>query len=151
LPNSEELGVPKDMEACDKVYSGGESHALAHLESRLNTEAKAFMDNSFLPNRRNPELLCPPKSLSPDLRFGSLSIRKFYWGVMDAFKASQKGTSKPFNPQIVIQLLWREFFYTMSVRNEFFGEMERNEICINVPWYPLDKNDNFKVVLMYRK
>ena len=96
-----------------KVYIGGETHALEHLQKRLNVELTAFVSNSFLPNRRNPELLRPPKSLSPDLRFGSLSIRKFYWGLMDAFKKSQAGTKKPFNPQIVVQLLWREFFYTM--------------------------------------
>ena len=127
-----------------RVYHGGESHAISHLEKRLCEEFKAFMDNSFLPNRRNPELLCPPKSLSPDLRFGSLSIRKFYWGVMDAFKKSQEGTNKPHNPQIVIQLLWREFFYTMSVNNEFFGEMDRNDICINIPWYSADHRGHFQ-------
>ena len=66
-----------------------------------------------------------------------LSIRKFYWGVMDAFKKSQDGTNKPFNPQIVVQLLWREFFYTMSVNNPFFGEMDQNKICINIDWYPV--------------
>ena len=64
----------------DNYYFSGESNALSHLEKRLSDELKAFMENSFLPNRRNPELLCPPKSLSPDLKFGSLSIRKFYWG-----------------------------------------------------------------------
>ena len=64
-------------------------------------------------------------------------------GVMDAFKKSQEGTSKPHNPQIVIQLLWREFFYTMSVNNPYYGEMERNEICINIPWYSKDENDHF--------
>ena len=62
---------------------------------------------------------------------------------MDAFKKSQEGTSKPHNPQIVIQLLWREFFYTMSVNNPYYGEMERNEICINIPWYSKDENDHF--------
>ncbi len=54
---------------------------------------------------------------------------------MDAFKDSQKKCNKPFNPQIVVQLLWREFFYVMSVRNPYYAEMERNEICINIPWY----------------
>ncbi len=34
------------------------------------------------------------------------------------------------------QLVWREFFYTMSVNNPYYGEMERNELCLNVPWYP---------------
>ena len=36
---------------------------------------------------------------------------------------------------IVSQLIWREFFYCMSANNPFYGEMERNPICIDVPWY----------------
>jgi len=143
FPSCEDVGVQPEKHTTGKIYIGGESHALTHLEKRMSIESNAFKGNSFLPNRRNPQLLCPPKSLSPDLRFGSLSIRKFYWRVMDAFKESQRGTAKPFNPQIVIQLLWREFFYTMSVNNQFFGEMDRNEICINIPWYPINKNNNF--------
>lgn len=145
FPSCEDIGFVKDPNvASKKIYIGGESQALAHFEKRFSVELKAFLENSFLPNRRNPDLLCPPKSLSPDLRFGTLSVRKFYWGVMDAYKESQEGTNKPFNPQIVIQLLWREFFYTMSVNNPYYDEMERNEICINIPWYPLDGNDHFQ-------
>ena len=45
-----------------------------------------------------------------------------------------QGTKKPFNPQIVCQLVWREFFYTMSVNNDYYDEMDRNQICINIPW-----------------
>ena len=120
FPTCEILGFVKENPNQSKVFVGGESQALAHLENRLTHELKAFLEHSFLPNRRNPELLCPPKSLSPDLRFGALSVRKFYWGVMDAFKESQTGTNKPFNPQIVTQLLWREFFYTMSVNNPYY-------------------------------
>lgn len=142
FPKCEDVGVTKTHET-KKVYIGGETHALEHLQKRLNVELTAFVSNSFLPNRRNPELLRPPKSLSPDLRFGSLSIRKFYWGLMDAFKKSQAGTKKPFNPQIVVQLLWREFFYTMSVNNQYFGEMDQNKICINIDWYPITDNNNF--------
>ena len=142
--------VPFTVHATNKIYIGGESHALQHLQKRLGVELTAFVSNSFLPNRRNPELLRPPKSLSPDLRFGSLSIRKFYWGVMDAFKKSQAGTDKPFNPQIVVQLLWREFFYTMSVNNPFFGEMEQNKICINIPWYSITENDHFSAFCQAR-
>ena len=44
----------------------------------------------------------------------------------------------------MIQLLWREFFYTMSVNNEFFGEMDRNDICINIPWYTADHRGHFQ-------
>ena len=38
------------------------------------------------------------------------------------------------------QLIWREFFYTMSVNNAFYAEMDRNEICINIPWYETSEN-----------
>ena len=148
FPTCEDLNVHKiPGRTYQRVYHGGETFALAHLDKRLSHELKAFQKHSLLPNRRNPELLCPPKSLSPDLRFGSLSIRKFYWGVMAAFRKSQEGTSKPHNPQIVSQLLWREFFYTMSVNNEFYGEMGRNEICINIPWYPSNQNDHLEKFL----
>ena len=40
---------------------------------------------------------------------------------------------------IVSQLIWREFFYAMSANNPFYGEMEHNPICINIPWYDNDK------------
>lgn len=119
-----------------KKYVGGETQALEHLAKRLALESSAFKKNSFLPNRIDPDILCPPRSLSPDLKFGCLSIRKFYWAVMDTFeKSRQSNPGKPFNPQIVVQLLWREFFYTMSVNNIYYGEMERNEICIDIDWY----------------
>ena len=41
---------------------------------------------------------------------------------------------------IVSQLIWREFFYCMSTNNPFYGEMARNPICIDVPWYTNDKH-----------
>ncbi len=35
---------------------------------RLERESRAFARGSFQPNQRDPDILCPPKSLSPDLR-----------------------------------------------------------------------------------
>ena len=144
MPSPEELGCHREEGQLehDKKYIGGESQALEHYAKRLAVELEAFKKHKFLPNRINPDILCPPRSLSPDLKFGCLSVRKFYWGVMDAFEISRQGTSKPFNPQIVVQLLWREFFYTMSVDNIYYNEMERNKICINIPWY--DAPDHMK-------
>eukprot|EP00095_Tigriopus_kingsejongensis_P002738 maker-scaffold1095_size63103-snap-gene-0.8 protein:Tk02738 transcript:maker-scaffold1095_size63103-snap-gene-0.8-mRNA-1 annotation:"cryptochrome precursor" len=143
FPSIQEFNLEPESET-SRLYIGGESIALGALEVRLEHESKAFARKSFLPNQRNPDILCPPKSLSPDLRFGSLSVRKFYWGILDAFKATQKKSNKPFNPQIVSQLVWREFFYTMSVNNEYYDEMERNEICISIPWYPTVNNPHWK-------
>ena len=38
---------------------------------------------------------------------------------------------------IVSQLIWREFFYCMSANNPFYAEMDRNPICIDIPWYDI--------------
>ena len=97
------------------------------------------MNGAFLPNRREPDILNPPKSLSPDLKFGCISVKKFYWGVMDAWD-EVNGADTPSTYTIVSQLIWREFFYAMSANNPFYGEMERNPICINVPWYENEKH-----------
>jgi cryptochrome len=32
------------------------------------------------------------------------------------------------------QLVWREYFYTMSVNNPYYAEMSRNPICLDIPW-----------------
>ena len=78
------------------MFHGGERRALENLSSRLMVEAAEFTVSSYLPsylpNRctvKEIDLLCPPKSLSPDLRFGALSIRRYYWSVMDAYKVVQ--------------------------------------------------------------
>lgn len=44
------------------------------------------------------------------------------------------------NQHITGQLIWREFFYTMCLKNPFYGEMERNPICLNIPWKADDKD-----------
>jgi cryptochrome len=33
------------------------------------------------------------------------------------------------------QLMWREYFYVMSVNNPDFDHMEGNPICLQIPWY----------------
>lgn len=32
------------------------------------------------------------------------------------------------------QLIWRDYFYTMSIDNANFGQMEDNPACIEIPW-----------------
>ena len=36
---------------------------------------------------------------------------------------------------IVAQLIWREFFYTMSAQNANYGKIQDNPICLPIPWY----------------
>lgn len=35
---------------------------------------------------------------------------------------------------ILGQLIWREYFYTMSVNNPNYGQMAGNPICLDIPW-----------------
>jgi len=132
-PTPDMVGIEKQGGE-NKVYKGGEKQALKHFERRLKFEKEAFLDGSFLPNRRNPDILMPPKSLSPDLKFGCLSVKKFYWAVQDAWTDINE-SNPPASYSIVSQLIWREFFYAMSANNPYYGEIARNPVCIKVPWY----------------
>lgn len=78
-----------------------------------------------------PNILENPMSLSAHLRFGCLSVRKFYWEVHDLF---EKLHGEPSGAHITGQLIWREYFYTMSVKNPYYDQMEKNQICLNIPW-----------------
>lgn len=53
----------------------------------------------------------------------------------------------PSTQNITGQLIWREYFYTMSVDNIFYAEMLRNPICLNIPWYQTDE----KILDKWRK
>lgn len=46
----------------------------------------------------------------------------------------------PSNHNITGQLIWREYFYTMSVNNEYYAEMARNPICLNISWRESDES-----------
>jgi len=47
----------------------------------------------------------------------------------------QRNPDKEFNISAVGQLIWREYFYTMSSNNLQYDQMESNPICLNIPWY----------------
>ena len=86
-PSPEMLGVERDPKWKEKkVFKGGETAALKYFSKRVEWEKKAFQQGSYMPNRKNPDIFNPPKSLSPDLKFGCLSVRKFYWASMDAWE-----------------------------------------------------------------
>lgn len=36
---------------------------------------------------------------------------------------------------VTTQLIWREYFYIMSVRNRKYAQMTDNPICLQIPWY----------------
>ncbi|MPC19637.1 Cryptochrome-1 [Portunus trituberculatus] len=114
VPSVEEQGYTRIGEC--PVYIGGEKVALAHLQERLIVEENAFRDGYILPNQVNPDLLGPPMSMSAALRFGCLSVRKFYWDMQETYQKINRG-EPPASHSLTAQLIWREFFYCMSANN----------------------------------
>jgi deoxyribodipyrimidine photolyase len=47
------------------------------------------------------------------------------------------------------QLIWREYFYCMSVNNPLYNKMEGNPVCLNIDWYTdaeqFDKWDKVRI------
>lgn len=147
IPTSEELGIfPECSNHKRKIcWIGGEKQALLNLQKRLLIEEKAFREGYYLPNQANPNLLETPTSQSAALRHGCLSVRRFYWNIHDLFQKIHSNLL-PSAPNITGQLIWREYFYTMSVNNPFYGEMKRNKICLNIPWHDNQQSqDNFEL------
>lgn len=139
FPAPEDFDLYYDIDSPVSTYrwQGGESEALNLLKTRLAVEEKAFRQSSYMPNQVAPDLINSPTSMSAALRYGCLSVRKFYWGIHDTFKRVQKenkGMKRPGGPHITGQLIWREYFYTMSVDNIYYAEMEKNPICLSIPW-----------------
>lgn len=136
IPTLEQLRVTLEcQEQNDRVnnWKGGETQALRLFAHRIQVEEMAFGCGNVMPNQSYPDLVGPPLSMSAHLRFGCLSIRKLYWALRDAY--IKINTQKPFTISVVGQLMWREYFYTMSVNNINYNKMEENPICLNIPWY----------------
>ncbi|KAG8231453.1 Cryptochrome 1 [Ladona fulva] len=140
VPSPEEFGLVDNTKSKGpKVrWIGGESNALKNLSFRLEVENNAFCNGIYLPNQVNPDLIGPPTSQSAALSFGCLSVRKFYWAIHDLF--NQVYGENLSNESITGQLIWREYFYTMSVDNPFYAEMKRNPICLDIPWHEDQEN-----------
>lgn len=146
IPVPEDFGISKDSSVAHLQWRGGETQALENLKRRLDVETIAFNRGDYLPNQMAPDLIGPPTSMSAHLRFGCLSVRRFYYAIHDRFEevhnsssSNRHGGLAPVGgPHITGQLIWREYFYTMSVDNPYYDQMEANPICLNIPWAEVD-------------
>lgn len=68
-----------------KKPKGGETKALELFKRRLELEEIAFESNNLNQNKIKPIIFNKEISLSPYLRFGCLSPRKFYWEIANVF------------------------------------------------------------------
>lgn len=94
------------------MRQGGESQALARLEDYLRDTKWVC---GFEKPQTDPSAFLRPATtvLSPYLKFGCLSPRLFHQQLMTIYRAAKGQHSKP-PVSLRGQLLWREFFYTVS-------------------------------------
>ncbi|XP_050427133.1 cryptochrome-1-like [Adelges cooleyi] len=136
--------IPEVLNPHNRWY-GGETKALEQLQNRLEVEANSFIQGFYLPNQIVPEMLVPPSSMSAALRLGCVSIRKFYWDLSKLFTQSYETNLLP-QYSATSQLLWRDYFYVMSVNNENFNKVKENPACIAIKWNDLDQGHNRKLL-----
>lgn len=138
IPQPEDFGVYRENSnsVAYLQWNGGEKRALEQLKLRMKVEHEAFAVGMYLPNQVHVDLLAPPTSMSAALRFGCLSPRRFYYAIHDKFNEVQATMihKPPGGHHITGQLIWREYFYTMSVDNPNYAQMKDNPICLDIPW-----------------
>ncbi|XP_033101937.1 cryptochrome-1-like [Anneissia japonica] len=121
-----------------KKYPGGETAALELLHLRVQLEEKTFAKNEFMPNQTVPDLMGKPMSMSPYLRFGCISVHRMFWMIRDTYCKVNSAEVAP--TYLTSQLIWREFFYTMSATNPMYNRMKGNPICLQIDWYDDDES-----------
>jgi len=115
LPALKELVVNEEIGNLDgsTLFKGGEQEAFKHLHDFLHTGEGMALANASL---KKNEIV---SKLSPWLALGCLSPREVYWKMKEA--EANYGL-KPYFNQIVVGLLWRDYYRFMfkKYRNTFF-------------------------------
>ena len=86
VPKTDKFNIKpefKEQEIC--LFHGGETRALKLFKRRMEYEIESFKQGKVNPNFYKPILFTKEVSLSPYLRFGCLSVKKFYWDLKKAF------------------------------------------------------------------
>ncbi len=170
VPDCEHFNIkPECPEQEVVLFEGGETKALQLFKVRLEYEKECFKNGGVNPNLSKPILFNREISLSPYLRFGCLSVRKFYWGVKKVYTKVINYSLNFFNLTYLLskvinvflfqkhfsgekvrycpaeQLFWREYFYQLSYKNENFAQVDGNRMCYKIPWDYFGKVDQFNL------
>uniref|UniRef100_A0ACD5Z0H6 Uncharacterized protein n=1 Tax=Avena sativa TaxID=4498 RepID=A0ACD5Z0H6_AVESA len=131
VPKLEELGYGDISQEDVPPFRGGETEALKRMRESL--QDKEWVDK-FEKRKGDPSAFLKPATtvLSPYLKFGCLSSRYFYHCIQDVYRSSKMHTKPPVS--LTGQLLWRDFFYTVSFGTPNFDHMKGNKICKQIPW-----------------
>lgn len=129
VPSLEELGVNEYDVSNESLFPGGETEALRRLKDKMK-DVKWVCD--FEKPKTSPNSLEPSTTvLSPYLKFGCLSSRLFHQNLKEVYKG-RKHSQPPIS--LEGQLMWREFYYTVSAVTPNFDRMVGNKICTQIPW-----------------
>lgn len=154
----EKISIPQLDELTDKSgkklnilpttsIHGGETLALQRMYEYLKDKKQVA---NFEKPKTNPSKFNPAETtiLSPYLKFGCLSIKKFYHELNEVLLTVPKHSQPPCS--LMGQIYWREFFYCGSVGIPNFHKMENNPICRQINWRLKnleDKDDEAKFFL----
>ncbi|XP_048533391.1 (6-4)DNA photolyase isoform X1 [Triticum urartu] len=131
VPKLEELGYGDVSQEYIPPFRGGETEALKRMRESLQDKEWVA---KFEKPKGDPSAFLKPATtvLSPYLKFGCLSARYFYHCIQDVYRSTKTHTKPPVS--LAGQLLWRDFFYTVSFGTPNFDQMEGNKICKQIPW-----------------
>uniref|UniRef100_A0A453NQM1 Photolyase/cryptochrome alpha/beta domain-containing protein n=1 Tax=Aegilops tauschii subsp. strangulata TaxID=200361 RepID=A0A453NQM1_AEGTS len=131
VPKLEELGYGDLSQEYIPPFRGGETEALKRMRESLQDKEWVA---KFEKPKGDPSAFLKPATtvLSPYLKFGCLSARYFYHCIQDVYRSTKTHTKPPVS--LAGQLLWRDFFYTVSFGTPNFHQMEGNKICKQIPW-----------------
>ncbi|XP_039821464.1 (6-4)DNA photolyase isoform X1 [Panicum virgatum] len=131
VPTVEELGYGDISQEEISPFQGGETEALRRMKESLQDKEWVA---KFEKPKGDPSAFLKPATtvLSPYLKFGCLSSRYFYHCIQDVYRSVRNYTKPPVS--LTGQLLWRDFFYTVSFGTPNFDQMKGNKICKQIPW-----------------
>ncbi|ORZ31450.1 FAD binding domain of DNA photolyase-domain-containing protein [Catenaria anguillulae PL171] len=141
-----ELGLLTPL-AARSPHTGGESHALARLDTYMSHTAKVL---AFEKPKTSPAALPDPVTglvdttvLSPYMTYGCLSPRLFHSRITSAYRAAKGKHSKP-PVSLLAQLYWREFFFAHGATVDGFElATEANPTCPTpIDWRLLSAADS---------
>jgi cryptochrome len=148
------ISIPKLSEIVDKNneslkispttnYIGGESEGLRIMNEYLKDRKKVI---NFLKPNTNPAHYDQKSTttLSSYLKFGSVSIKRFYHELKKILKEEPRQSQPPCS--LLGQIYWREFFYCGSVGIKNFHKMEDNIACKVVNWRSTEEEEGKKLL-----
>lgn len=124
IPTLEDLGF-SNAQLYTNYWIGGEKEALRRLP--IYCECRSTQPASMV------DALLDKSALSPYVKFGCISVRRFWYNVKHESTKNKKYYALV--NQITNKLLHREFFITAALQVPNFDSSSCNKICIPLPWH----------------